>query len=135
VDGVQHCRAEVSLAFLIPSTLLLIVNSTATNLGFQSVRPFDWTVDRTCDTGTVHIPPINLRHSLMIQKFCHRMETIVPAGMLDVTRHQEERSLLLRMLEKDLDELAWQIRNQSSSKSGGASFTFGSNLWGDSDVL
>lgn len=97
---------------------VLTVIRTATSLGYQPIRPFDWLVDRCCETNAIYSPPERLRHSLMIQRFSHRIETLISNNVMrnQARQHGYDYSTLIGMLERDLDELDTQLRTKISGK-------------------
>lgn len=81
-------------------------------IGQPPTMTFDWTVDRSCEVGNIYSLPRSLRHHLQIQRFCHRLMKTTSENPLDPMGlpNENERHLLLLLLERELDDLTLQIQ-------------------------
>ncbi|KIX92533.1 uncharacterized protein Z520_11709 [Fonsecaea multimorphosa CBS 102226] len=95
----------------------IAAQTTATSLGYQPIRPFDWLVDRCCQANTIYSPSERLRHSLMIQRFSNKIETLISNNVMRIPTDQRghNQCTLISMLEGDLDELNTQLRHEISA--------------------
>jgi len=80
---------------------------------------FDWSIDRACEPGNPYSLPDGMRHHLIIQRFSHRINSIMSGNASDPLGlpSDSERYMMMNLLNKELDMMEAKFQHQLSSKS------------------
>lgn len=95
----------------------LISSSTTTGMGYPTVARFGSTTERSCDSLNAYGLPDDLRHQLMIAKFCYRVDQAMSGNAMNAADMPKDTTsqVLMTLLEEDLEELETQIKAQQLS--------------------
>jgi len=76
------------------------------SIGQQSLFTSDATIDRACEPGNVYGLPPDLRHFLLLQRFCNRLNRAM-AGKerRSKGRPDNERGILMALFEAEYEDL------------------------------
>lgn len=82
------------------------MSSVTTSIGQVSYFATDLTIEKTCQTPNPYdLSPV-LYRLLLIQRFCNRVHQIMK------DKHDDDRPMLLKLLEQDLETLTGQVRRE-----------------------
>jgi hypothetical protein len=81
--------------------------------------PSDWAIDSACEVGNKYTVHHNLRHHLLIYKFMARVNSVLADNDKPTSESapENERVMLISLLERDLVDLERQIRHKISGQS------------------
>jgi hypothetical protein len=87
--------------------------------------PSDWAIDNACEVGNKYTVHDNLRHHLLIYKFMAKVNSVLADSDRPTSESasDNERVILISVLERDFTDLERQIRHKISGQSHG-SFSF-----------
>ncbi|KAL5350574.1 hypothetical protein ACLOAV_004143 [Pseudogymnoascus australis] len=95
----------------------VVSHSITSDYGHGSAGPcFDWAIDQACDNGLgVFSLPDEIRHCLIIQRFCYRVTKAMMTGANSTGLPLEhDRYLQLMLLEEELNVIEQQLGSQLS---------------------
>ncbi|OBT86403.1 hypothetical protein VE02_05264 [Pseudogymnoascus sp. 03VT05] len=95
----------------------IISQSITADFGHGSAGPcFDWAIDQACDNGLgTYSLPDEIRHCLIIQRFCYRVTKAMMTGANSTGLPLEhDRYLQLMLLEEELNVIEQQLGSQLS---------------------
>ncbi|KFY37824.1 hypothetical protein V495_06931 [Pseudogymnoascus sp. VKM F-4514 (FW-929)] len=95
----------------------IVSNCITSDFGHGSAGPcFDWAIDQACDNGLgTYSLPSEMRHCLIIQRFCYRVNKAMMTGANSTGLPLEhDRYLQLMLLEEELNVIEQQLGSQLS---------------------